>query len=142
MVSTGHLIGTFERQLDDKGRVALPTDLKREFGEHGYLLRGENRCVDLVRAEDFEAQADAVLAAVRRGERPRSDLRTLANLASKVTPDKQGRITIDEHLRAYAELATGSVVRVTGGYDRIEFWSPDRHQRLDTAGASRLAGDE
>ena len=142
-VSTGLLIGTYERQIDDKGRVPLPPDLRREFGEeHGYLVRGEDRCVDLVRAADFEMQAAIMLEAVRRGERDRSEMRTLSNSASKVTPDKQGRITIDEHLREYAGLTPGGVVRVSGGFDRIEFWARERHQRLDAASAGRLAGGE
>ena len=136
------LVGTFERQLDGNGRVALPSDLRKNMADTCYLVRGSERCVSVVPAEEFERQAAEVLEAVRRGERSREEQRALAGSAQFVKLDKQGRFNLDESLRAWAELSTDAPVIVAGSFDRIEIWSPERHRRIDEAGSIALAGLE
>lgn len=136
------LIGTFERQLDPKGRLALPSEMRKVLGERCYLVRGTARCVELVPADDFERQVRELIEAVRSGDKDMSERRAVAGSASLVVLDKQGRITVDEKLRTYAGLSTGDPVVVAGNFDRAEIWAVDRHQRIDAAGTERLAGDE
>ncbi len=141
-MAAGLLIGTFERQLDAKGRLALPSDLRRLLGDDCYLVRGEARCVDVVPAADFERQVDELMAAVRQGDRTMNERRAVAGSATHVILDKQGRVTIDERLRNYAGLNLGDSLVVAGNLDRVEIWSVERHERIDAAGTERLAGDE
>ena len=47
-------VGAHERQLDDKGRVALPATYRTHLGEHCYLVKGTDKCVEVIPSEAFE----------------------------------------------------------------------------------------
>lgn len=132
--------GTFERQLDEKGRLALPSNFRKLLGDRCYLAKGLDQCVTVVAAAVFEAEAAEMIARARARELPRNQLRALAFSAFPVALDKQGRVTLDEQLRAYAELKVGQPVVVTGSFDRIEIWSPERYASENAAGTEGLAG--
>ena len=109
-------VGAFERQLDDKGRLAMPAT--------------------------FEEEAEAMAARVRVGEVSRNQLRALASSAILVSLDKQGRVNLDEQLRGYADLALGEPVTVAGSFDRLELWSPQRFALIDDDGTAELTGPD
>ncbi len=133
-------VGAFERQLDDKGRLALPAAFRVRLGEHCYLAKGPDKSVTVVPAATFEAEAAQMTARVQNGEVPRNELRALAASAVLVTLDKQGRVLVDEQLRTYGELQTEGPVVVAGSFDRLEIWSPDRYARVNDAGTESMAG--
>ena len=136
-------VGTHERQLDDKGRLALPAAFRTHLGEHCYLAKGTDKCVEVIPAEQFEADAAAAMDAVRRGEASRQLAagRSPAS-ASMVAFDKQGRIKVDDALREYAEIPLDSTVRITGNFDRIEIWEPVRHRAIEAVGDDELASPD
>ncbi|MBI4883268.1 MAG: cell division/cell wall cluster transcriptional repressor MraZ [Actinobacteria bacterium] len=134
-------MGALERQLDDKGRLALPATFRDRLREHCYLAKGLDKCVTVVPSAVFEAEAEAMAARVRSGEVTRNQLRALASSAVLVELDKQGRVTLDENLRAYAEVAVGRPVVVAGSFDRLEIWSPDRFERVNDDGTLGLSGE-
>ena len=133
-------VGAFERQLDDKGRLALPAAFRDRLGEHCYLAKGKDKCVTVVPSETFEAEAADLAARVRNGEVPRNQLRALASSAILVSLDKQGRVNIDEQLRDYAGLLAGAAVTVAGSFDRLELWAPERFAAVNDDGTGDLAG--
>jgi MraZ protein len=134
-------VGTHERQLDDKGRLALPASFRSHLGEHCYLVFGDNNCIRVVRSEDFEVMAAELSAKVARGEVSKQYQRVVASTATLVQFDGQGRVKVDEKLRDYADLATESKVVVIGTFDEIEIWSPGRFARVQQVGTSQLAGE-
>ena len=95
-------VGAFERQLDDKGRLALPATFRNRLGEHCYLAKGQDKCVTVVPSATFEEEAEVMAARVRLGDVSRNQLRALASSAILVTLDKQGRVNVDEQLREHA----------------------------------------
>ena len=107
-------VGAHERQLDDKGRVALPATYRAHLGEHCYLVKGTDKCVDVIPSEEFEQFGRELIAKVERGELALNRQRALASSAVLATVDKQGRVNVDEKLRTYAELALESQVVVAG----------------------------
>jgi MraZ protein len=135
-------VGAFERQLDDKARLALPAAFRDRLGEHCYLAKGLDKSVSVVPAATFEEEAAIMSARVRSGEVGRDVLRALAASASLVALDKQGRVKIDDSLRQYAELPLSAPVMVAGSFDRLEIWSPERYARVDAAGTESMAGDD
>ncbi|HEY0518338.1 MAG TPA: hypothetical protein VGC84_02505 [Ilumatobacteraceae bacterium] len=130
-----------ERQLDDKGRVALPATYRAHLGEHCYLVKGTDKCVAVVPSEAFEQFGRELIAKVERGELTLNRQRAIASSAVLVGLDKQGRINVDEKLREYAELTVDSAVVVAGNLVRLEIWSPDRYARIDAEGTEDIAGD-
>ena len=135
-------VGALERQLDDKGRLALPATFRDRLRDQCYLAKGRDKCVNVVPADVFKAEAQAMAARVEAGDVPRNQLRALAYSATAVQLDKQGRVTLDEDLRAYADLSVGKPVVVAGSFDRLEIWSPVRYARVNNAGTGGLAGND
>ena len=68
----------------------------------------------------FVEMAETVRNASSSQQRVRDYQRMLASGASDETPDKQGRITIPQHLRGYAGLDKDCVV--VGAINRVEVW--------------------
>jgi MraZ protein len=135
-------VGVHERQLDDKGRLALPSPFRTLLDESCYLVFGEDRCVNVFARGDFERVAQDVMERVREGEMTLARQRALAHSATLVTIDKQGRVTIDDKLRTYARLQPGSKVVVSGNLDRAEVWCEDLYERVAATGRGELAGGQ
>ena len=134
-------VGAHERQLDDKGRVALPATYRAHLGEHCYLVKGTDKCVEVIPSEAFEQFGRELIAKVERGDLTLNRQRAMASSAVLVSLDKQGRVNVDEKLREYADLALDSQVVVTGNLTKLEIWSPERYARIDAAGTDDIAGD-
>lgn len=132
-------VGTHERQLDEKGRLALPATFRSHLGEHCYLTIGIDKCLNVIAADTFESKAAELMGQVARGEVSRQRQRAFAASASLVTIDKQGRVSIDDRLRDYAELTPRTNVTVTGNLDVIELWSPERFRQINDEGTNDLA---
>ncbi len=133
-------VGVHERQLDPKGRLALPAAFRPRLEPRCYLAFGRDKCIDVMTAEAFERDASDMLEKVRTGEMDRSQQRALAANTIEVTIDAQGRVNLEEKLREYAGLALGSKVVVAGSFDRVEIWEPERHERNISAGTEKIAG--
>ena len=134
-------VGAHERQLDDKGRVALPATYRAHLGEHCYLVKGTDKCVEVIPSEMFEQFGRELIAKVDRGELSLNRQRAMASSAVLVTLDRHGRVNIDEKLRAYADINLESQVVVAGNLVKLEIWSPDRYARIDAEGTDDIAGD-
>ena len=133
-------VGTHERQLDDKGRLALPATFRPDLQGSCYLAFGEDRCLTIFAAPEFEALAGEMMTQVREGRMSQNRLRAVAGSAALVAIDKQGRITVDEHLRDYAQLRPSSKVIVRGRFDRGEIWCEDFFHQVATVGEVEMAG--
>ena len=77
------------------------------------------------------------------GFRERDDAdeqRALAASAILASVDRQGRVNVDEKLRAYAGLELDSQIVVAGNLTRLELWSPERYARIEAEGTDDIAG--
>ena len=133
-------VGFHERQLDDKGRLALPSAFRADVGDACYLVYGEERCIDVFPRDAFEDMAAEMMRQVRAKEITLSRQRAFAHSATLVTLDKQGRVTLDERLRQYAHLTPSSKVVVSGNLDRAEVWSAELYEQIAAAGRGEIAG--
>jgi MraZ protein len=133
-------VGVHERQLDDKGRLALPSAFRTLLDDSCYLVIGEERCIDVMPRAAFEEMASELMRQARNKEISLNRQRALAHSASLVTLDKQGRVTLDEKMRTYARLSPSSRVVVSGNFDRAEVWSAELYEQIAAAGRGELAG--
>jgi MraZ protein len=131
--------GLYERQLDAKGRVALPASYRDELGERCMLVFGDSHCIEVHAADAFEARAVELRDDVKRGAATMARQRALAHSATPVTVDRQGRITLDERLRDFAHIPLSSKVIVTGNIDRVELWSDGVYQDVAERASAELA---
>ena len=127
-------VGVHDRQLDDKGRCALPSSYRAEVGDRCYMSLGNDGCVTLRTTVEFEAHARELLAAEKRREISPARRRAIATNSVSVAIDKQGRFTVDERFRAHAGLTPGSPVIVAGTFDAIELWKPERFEAIEAEG--------
>ena len=135
-------VGVHERQLDPKGRLALPAAFRPRLEPRCYLAFGRDKCIDVMTADEFETMAGELIAKVKSGEITRNEQRALAANSVEVTIDAQGRVNLDEKLRDYAGISLNSKVVVAGSFDRVEIWAPERHARNIAAGTEQIAGDD
>ena len=116
-------LGTHTPRLDEKGRLILPAKFRDELAPGLVITRGQDRCLAIWPMEAFIAQTSDLRAASSSSKQVRDYQRMLASGASDEVPDKQGRITIPQHLREYAGLRRDCAV--IGANTRLEIWDAE-----------------
>lgn len=115
-------IDYFERRLDDKRRLTIPVELREEFLSGVVLTRGFGAYLHLYPKSVWENEVEPALSAsasildekiadvnvqFRRGK-------TEAEL-----DQKQGRVTIEQHLLDYSSITRDLVAVRAGSYWRL-----------------------
>ena len=131
-------VGRHERQLDPKGRLALPAPFRPRFEPSCFLAFGSDGCVEVWTRVLFEATAQEATEKMKRGEISRDAWRATAHNALEVTVDGQGRINVDRAFRDYATLEADSKVVVAGSIDRVEIWSAEAYAAMSARGTAEL----
>ncbi|HEX8919326.1 MAG TPA: division/cell wall cluster transcriptional repressor MraZ [Chloroflexota bacterium] len=135
-------LGEYERSLDEKSRLALPSELRAGLGPGAVLTRSFDNCLCIYPAARWEALARAVddLPQVRYEARVLA--RSLFGGAVPCEFDRQGRMGIPAFLREHAGMTLHGDVVIVGLYSRIEIWSREawdsQRQKFETQG-SQLA---
>ncbi len=120
-------VGRFEHSLDDKGRLILPVRFRPEFQAGAHLTQHFEGCLALWTPGEFARQLREMLDLSREGNADaRNRARVWSQGASTVEVDRQGRLVVPAHARAFADLA-GDVV-VIGAIDHVELWNPQRFE--------------
>jgi MraZ protein len=128
-------IGTHKHMLDEKGRVSVPAQFRRQLtAEDLYLNVGMEGCLVLYPPERWRELEEKLLSLPRNRE-TRFFVRSLAQNLRAVSVDSQGRVTIPGELAKRAGI-TGEVMFL-GKFDTIELWQPERYNSyIDEAGFS------
>lgn len=113
-------LGTYTPRLDEKGRLILPAKYREELGNGLVLTRGQERCIYVFSAREFERFLEQAQSAPIASKQARDFNRVFLSGASDEVPDKQGRVTIPPPLRRYAGL--DREVTVVGVGARAEIW--------------------
>ena len=113
-------LGTHTPRLDEKGRLILPAKFRDELSEGLVLTRGQERCIYVFSASEFERVHEQMRAAPISSRQARDYNRIFLSGASDEVPDRQGRITVPPGLRRYAGLDRECAV--IGAGVRVEVW--------------------
>ena len=97
-------LGTHSPRLDEKGRLILPAKFREELADGLVLTRGQERCLYVFSAAEFERVHEQMRAAPLSSKQARDYIRVFLSGASDEVPDKQGRVTVPVPLRQYAGL--------------------------------------
>ncbi|MFT4234500.1 MAG: division/cell wall cluster transcriptional repressor MraZ [Microbacterium sp.] len=117
------LLGTHTPKLDDKGRVILPAKFREELAGGIVVTRGQERCLYVFSAAEFERVHERIREAPLTNKQARDFMRMFLSGASSEMPDGQNRISLPSHLRTYAGLEKELVVTGVGAH--AEIWSAD-----------------
>lgn len=131
-------VGVCERQLDERGRLALPTAHRSTIGEQCYLTVGHDNCVQVTDAATFKEMADEIVAKVKDGTETRARQRAFAGSVEMSGIDKQGRITITPGLLEHAGIDPKTSVTVLGALSHIEIWETSRWEQQNAVGREQM----
>ncbi len=121
------LKGSYYHSIDSKGRVTIPSKLKKAISEAAedtlIMLPGRDRCIE-VYPKDVWMKLEENLSKLNLSDPKLLALvRYYTNNAHEDEMDSQGRILIPPTLKQYAQSATDVVIAGTGKI--IEIWNPD-----------------
>lgn len=113
-------IGEYSYTIDPKGRIAIPSKLRKTLMKGAVLTRGLDNCLFVFSLEDWHQMAEKIKALPLSQANSRAFSRLMLAGAMDVKLDNQGRILIPDYLRKYAGLRKKIVL--AGVYNRLEIW--------------------
>jgi len=110
----------FQRRLDDKRRLTIPTELRSEFTSGVVLTRGFQNYLHLYPKAVWDEQVEPLLQGNILDEKTADlNVQFRTGKTEGVIDDKQGRITLEQHLLDYAGIDRGVVAVRAGRYWRL-----------------------
>lgn len=115
-------VDEYERQLDERGRIILPSKLRDVVCGTVYVTQAPSeKCLHLYTEEEWSKVAAKVNQLPTATDRNAAAfVRLFFGKATAVTVDKQGRIPIAKRLIDYAGLSKEAVL--VGANTRLEIW--------------------
>ena len=124
------LTGEYQHNMDQKGRVTVPSKFREDLGDKFYVCRGLDGCLFLLSQSQWDSLVEKVAAIpLAQGK---GIQRYFFSGAAEVEPDKQGRILIPAKLRQYAALEREVIIN--GASKCLELWNPERWAPIEDAG--------
>lgn len=110
----------FERKLDDKRRLTVPTELRQELASGVVVTRGFGKYLHLYPQAVWDRQVQPALDGDILDERVADlNVRFRRGKTSAGLDQKQGRLTIEQHLLEYADIDRDVVAVRAGAYWRL-----------------------
>jgi MraZ protein len=110
----------FERKLDDKHRLTIPTELRNEFASGVVLTRGFNQYLHLYPKHIWDREVESALGGNILDEKIADlNVKFRRGKTEAELDQKQGRVTIEQHLLDYAGIDRELVAVRAGAYWRI-----------------------
>jgi len=112
----------FERKLDDKRRLTIPTELRNEFISGVVLTRGFGQYLHLYPKSVWDREVESALSAsgsILDEKVADMNVRFRRGKTEAELDQKQGRVTIEQHLLDFAKIDRSLVAVRAGAYWRI-----------------------
>jgi len=138
--------GTYTHNLDDAGRLTIPSKLRESVAEHEhsprlFLTCGAERCI----VAYTQSRVSDIMAGMRDGSVSRRQAREFKRIfggeGAMEAWDKQGRIMLPDTLKAYAGISRE--ITIVGAMDCFEIWDTaayERHRKAARASYDKVAG--
>lgn len=123
-------IGEYHHQIDDKGRLSVPTKFRTDLAKGAVVTRGLDSSLFLLPMEEWGKLAEKLAGLPLGQANSRAFTRLMLAGAMDVNLDKQGRFIVPDYLRSYANL-TKKVV-IVGVNTRLELWDEERWEAYRT----------
>jgi MraZ protein len=128
--------GEFQRTLDDRFRLSLPSEILDQLGETADLILAKERpgCLSLWNTNIWQSQLDASLEVLRgkiragKLEGRLGQVQMLGRLLSSrhrtVELAGRGRLLVPEGFREFLKVDAGGEVMIVGAAICVEIWNP------------------
>lgn len=116
-----HMGDYFERKLDDKRRLTIPTELRHEFDSGVVITRGFKNYLHMYPKSVWEREVEPLLQGSILDEAVAElNVQFRMGKTEGVIDDKQGRVTIEQHLLDYAGISRDIFAVRAGRYWRLQ----------------------
>lgn len=122
------LIGEYHHNIDEKGRIIIPSKIREELGENIIVTRGLEDCLFIYSEQEWSLIVSKLKTLPFTKKDARSFTRMFLSGATVTEFDKQGRIKISSPLIDYASLEKECVI--IGVNDRLEVWSKEKWDKF------------
>lgn len=112
--------GSYEYNIDEKGRVVIPSKMREEVGSKLFLIKGFEGCVSLFKEADFNNYIQKLQLLPYEKSKVRKYSRLLLASVVELSIDRQGRMLIPT--KTLRDYKIGSKVMILGQIDHIEIW--------------------
>jgi MraZ protein len=114
------IIDYFERKLDDKRRLTIPTELRNEFASGVVVTRGFGKYLHMYPKQIWDQQVESALNGSILDEKVADmNVKFRRGKTEADLDQKQGRVTLEQHLLDYAGISRELVAIRAGAYWRI-----------------------
>lgn len=114
------LIGEYHHNIDEKGRLIIPSKFREEIGNSFILTRGLDGCLFIYSMINWNKIVEKLKTLSFTKKDARTFMRFFLPGATVCEFDKQGRINIPSNLIEYANLKKECAI--IGVNDRLEIW--------------------
>jgi len=119
-------IGEYSHNIDQKGRLAIPTKFRQALAEGAVVTRGIDKCLFVYSKEQWRTLAGKLMSLPLSQANSRAFSRLMLAGAMDVELVSQGRILVPDYLRKYAGFSKKVVI--AGLYNRLELWDATEWQ--------------
>ena len=113
-------MGEFHHNIDDKGRLIIPSKFRYELGEKFVVTRGLENCLFVYSLEEWAKIVSRLKTLPFTNKDARNFTRFFLSGAVECEFDRQGRINITSPLVSYAGLVKECII--IGVNDHLEIW--------------------
>lgn len=117
-------MGEYHHNIDDKGRLIIPSKFRDDLGDKFIVTRGLEECLFVYSKDEWNSIINKLKELPFTNKAARSFMRMFLSGATECELDKNGRINISIPLTNYAGLEKECVI--IGVNDRLEIWSEDK----------------
>ncbi len=136
-----NLIGTYECKSDTKGRVMLPSALKKQLApilQDGFVIKRSvfNSCLELYPMKEWNTMATQVNQLNRFVKKNIDFIRTFMSGLKVVEADGNGRILVPKNLIVFAGIDKEIVL--TASVNVIEIWDKKQYEEVIKASSKNF----
>ena len=131
------LSGEYRHNLDEKGRIIIPSKIRGEMGDRIVITRGLDGCLFGYSEKEWNVIMEKLSTLPFTKSDARAFTRFLTSGATILEFDKQGRVLLPSYLSSYATLLKEVVI--VGVINRIEVWSKEKWEEFMNNNIDRLS---
>lgn len=126
------LIGTYECKVDAKGRLMMPSALKKQLSpilQNGFVLKRSvfQKCLELYPMAEWEALMQKMNKLNKFKKKNNDFIRRFTAGVKIVDVDTNGRLLISKDLTVFADISKNIVL--SSAINIVEIWDKDNYER-------------
>ncbi len=123
-------MGEYHHSIDDKNRLIIPSSLRQQTKDNKdefVITRGLEQSLFLYPTLEWQSLGERLKNLSTAKSNSRAFVRLLFSGAHSVQPDTQGRITLPQGFKYFAQIEEKVVI--IGAFNKIEIWNEERWEK-------------